>query len=206
MALGLTTEGGGGDFAEIIKIDARAGRVFRVDRTQSNSGEWSTDNVEITNDFTAIWDMENIEVGWALFAAGIAPQFSLVKLGAPMPAKPSDQHKQAFRLNLKLGKSCGGDVRELASQAKAVISAVDKLHTEYTEGLKANAGKLPIVRMIGSVPITSTGKGQTSVNYAPVFEIVSWAPRPEGLGGTATTEVEPPPPPPKAKADVSQEF
>jgi hypothetical protein len=218
MAMGLNTDStGGGDFTPIVKIDARAGRVFRVDRAQ-NGGEWETTNVEITDEFTAIWDMEHIEVGWALFAAGVAPLFTLVKLGEPLPAKPSDQHKQVFRLMLKLGKSAGGDVRELASQAKAVIGSVDKLHDAYIAGAKENAGKLPIVQMTGSTPIVSTGKGQSSTNYAPVFAIVGWAARPSDLGGLApagshpTTDPLPKTDPPaaaakkKATVDVQNEF
>jgi hypothetical protein len=100
----LSTEGGGGDFADILKYDARAGRMFRVDRTQGAAG-WETNNVEITNGFQAVFDFENIQVGWALFAAGIAPSFSMVPLGEPLPAKPSDQHKQGFKMMVKLGKS-----------------------------------------------------------------------------------------------------
>jgi hypothetical protein len=48
MALGLQTESsGGGDFTPIIKFDARAGRMFRVDREQDASGSWNTENVEV---------------------------------------------------------------------------------------------------------------------------------------------------------------
>jgi hypothetical protein len=131
MALGLQTESGGGDYAQIIKYDARAGRMFRIDRSQDGSGVWQTNNVEISQGFQAIFDLENVQVGWALFAAGVAPSFSMVPLGHPLPAKPSDQHKQGFKMMVKLGKGSGGDVRELASCAKVVISALDALHTQF---------------------------------------------------------------------------
>ena len=184
MALGLNTEvGGGGDYAPLCKYDARAGRMFRVDRSQDSGGNWQTDNVEITNGFQAVFDLEGIEVGWALLASGVAPSWSMVPLGQPLPAKPSDQHKQAFRLSIKLGKASGGDVREFASQAKAVIGAIDGLHTQYEAQKGANAGKLPVVAMTKTVPITTQGKGQSSTNYTPVFEIKSWIDRPPELGG-----------------------
>lgn len=185
MALGLSTEGGGGDFADILKFDARAGRMFRVDRSQGASG-WETNNVEITNGFTAVFDFENIKVGWALFAAGVAPIFAMVPLGEPFPPKPSDQFKQGFKIMVKLGRASGDDVREFASCAGAVRNALDKLHDAYLKDVGANAGKLPVVAMTGSVPIVSTGKGQTSTNYAPTFEIVKWVDRPEGLTLTET--------------------
>lgn len=181
MALGLNTEsGGGGDYADIVKFDARAGRMFRVDRAQGPAG-WESNNVEITNGFQAVMDMENISVGWALFAAGLAPSFAMVPLGQPLPAKPSDQHKQCFKIMMKLGKSSGGDVREMASQAKVVIGAIDRLHTDYEAGKAANPGKLPVVALTGSTAVVSTGKGQSSTNYAPIFAITGWVDRPTEL-------------------------
>lgn len=213
MALGLVTESnGGGDFNKVVKFDARAGRMFRVDREQDSGGQWTTENVEITNGFTAVMDLENIEVGWCLFAAGVAPQLTLVPLGQPLPARPSDQHKQGFRLMMKLGKSSGGDVREISATSKAVLGAVDELHTAYEAQKAANLGKLPLVALTGSKPIVSTGKGQTSTNYAPIFEIQKWIDRPAELGGAATAKAEeapapkPAPPPAPAASDDDEEF
>lgn len=203
MALGLQTESGGGDFTPVVKFDARAGRMFRVDREQDGGGNWNTNNVEITNGFTAVMDLENIEVGWLLFAAGVAPQLTLVKLGQPLPQRPSDQHKQGFRMLMKLGKSSGGDVREIAATSKAVLGAVDDLHTAYEAQKAANPGKLPVVALTGSKAIVSTGKGQSSTNYAPIFEIQKWVDRPAELGGAAGAtqqEAAPTPPPPAAPA------
>jgi len=191
MALGLNTEAGGGDYTPVLKYDARAGRMFRVDRSQDSAGSWNTDNVEVTNGFQAVFDLDNIEVGWILFAAGVAPSWDMVALGQPLPARPSDQHKQGFRLNLKLGKASGGDVREFASTAKAVIGAVDGLHEAFLKGRSANPGKLPVVAMTGATPITTEGKGQKSTNYTPVFAIKSWVDKPAELGGNAAPAAEP---------------
>lgn len=211
MALGLQTESnGGGDFNKVVKFDARAGRMFRVDREQDGGGQWQTENVEITNGFTAVMDLENIEVGWCLFAQGVAPQMTLVPLGQPLPARPSDQHKQGFRLMMKLGKSSGGDVREIAATSKAVLGSVDDLHTAYEAQKAANPGKLPLVALTGSKPIVSTGQGKSSTNYAPIFEIQKWIDRPAELGGTATAKQEeapaPTPAPPPAASDSDEEF
>lgn len=207
MALGLQTESnGGGDFNKVIKFDARAGRMFRVDREQDAGGQYQTENVEVTNGFTAVMDLENIEVGWCLFAAGVAPQLTLVPLGQPLPPRPSDQHKQGFRMMMKLGKSSGGDVRELSATSKAVLGAVDELHTAYEAGNVANPGKLPLVALTGSKAIVSTGKGQSSTNYAPIFEIQKWLDRPADLGGAAgagEVKEEPKPAPKPAPAPVA---
>lgn len=210
MALGLSTESGGssgGSFIPVCKYDARAGRIFRVDREQVD-GSWETKNVEITNGFTAVMDLENIEVGWALFQAGVMPSLSMVTIGSPLPEKPSDKHKQGFRMLMKLGKSSGGDVREMAATAKCVIQSVDSLHTDYESGKAANPGKLPVVSLDGTVAITSEGKDkdgnkQSSTNYQPVWKIVKWVDRPAelgGAGGATQQEAAPPPPPPAAPA------
>jgi hypothetical protein len=209
MALGLQTEGGGGDYTAVAKYDARAGRFFRVDRLQDSAGNWSADNVDISNGFQAVMDLENIHVGWMLFAAGVAPQFNLVPLGDPLPPRPTDQHKQGFRLMMKLGKSVGGDAREFASQAKVVIGAVDALHSEFEKGKAANPGKLPVVAMTGTTPVVSKGKGQSSTNYAPIFKIERWVDRPAELtpGGAAqvaTTQAAAPASPPASAPQQAQ--
>lgn len=214
MSLGLNTESGGdGNYADIVKYDARAGRWFRVDRSQDASGSWNTENVEITDEFQAIFDLANVQVGWALFASGVAPSFVMVPLGTHMPVRPSDQFKQTFRLNVKLGKSCGGDVREFASQAKVVIGALDAVHTAYEADKAKNPGKLPVVAFTGSTPVVTTGQGKSSTNYAPKLEIVLWAPTPPEFGGSAGVVAGDPLPktPPatakaKSKADVATEF
>jgi hypothetical protein len=105
----------------------------------------------------------------------------MVKLGDPMPHKPADGFKQGARIMMKLHASCGGDVRECSSNATAFLKGIDELHTEYVAQMAANVGKLPIVVLKATQPITS-GQGQKkSTNYQPVFEIAGWAPRPVDL-------------------------
>lgn len=212
MALGLATESSGGDFLPILKFDARAGRFFRRDRNGTENVE-----VDITKAFKAVVDMENIEVGYINFATGGAPDFVLVPLGDPMPQKPSDGHKQGFRIVCKLGNDCGGDLREFSSCAKVVIRGIDALHEAYLAGEKQNPGKLPVIVLKDTVPITTEGK-QKSTNYQPVFEIVSWAPRPKDMqpqprGKTASPSVAPstgstqvPPPAPKPAMADAEDF
>lgn len=178
---GFSTEpsNGGGDFLPIIKYDARAGRIFRVDRVDVG-GQFSSEPVDITRNFKAILDMENIEVGWINFASGGAPDFKLVPMGSILPGRPSDQHKNGIRLMLKLGKECGGDkpIREIAGTSKAFLSGVEKLYHDYEAGRKTtpDAGdKLPIVVLKDTTPITSGQGAKQSTNYVPVFEIVGWA-------------------------------
>jgi hypothetical protein len=174
---GFSTEPTAGDFLPIIKYDARAGRIFRIDRTLDGR-----EPVDITDTFAAVFDFENIETGWLNFS-GPQPDFKLVKMGETLPVKPSENHKNGIRLMLKLHPSCAGNdkpVREFSTSAKAALSGIEKVYLAYREGKPGN-GKLPIVAMRGSTPIkTGTGDRQ-STNYVPKFEIVGWAGRPTDL-------------------------
>ena len=177
MAFGLSVgSGSGADFLPVIKYDARAGRVFRVDRDNGGSTQH-----DITRSFKAVVDMENVEVGYIRFAAGVAPDFQMVPLGSALPAKPTDDHRQGVRLVLKLHKDCGGDVRELAGTSAAMIGGLEAVHNAYLAGVGDNANKLPVIVLRDTVPVES-GKGQNkSTNYRPHFEIIGWVDRPADL-------------------------
>ena len=188
MAFGFNYESSAGDIIPIVKFDARAGRFFRIDRSDGVNNP-----VDITGSFKAVMDFENIEVGFIHFPAGSAPEFKVAPIYQPMPENPGGKFRQGIRMMLKLGKDCGGDIREIASTAKAVLSAFDTCHTEYMAGSKANPGKLPVVeiardknRNLEIVPIVTQGRDEKgnavkTTNYAPVFRITSWVDRPADL-------------------------
>lgn len=183
MALGLNYEtgSGGGDIVPFVKYDARAGRMFRNDRAETN-GQYSNTPVDITQNFKAVFDLENVEVGFILYAAASAPAYLLTKLGNPLPQKPGDgKWKQGARVMIKLHSDCGGDVREITSNAAAFLKGLDDLHSAYEAGKAANSGKLPVVVLKTTVPITSGAGEKKSTNYQPVFDIIGWAPRPADL-------------------------
>ncbi len=178
---------GGGDFTPIIKYDSRAGRIFRVDRTDTGNG-FSNNPVDITAPFKAVVDFENIKTGWIDFTPGNAPSLVLIKLadlkaGKQLPARPTPKHKNGIQFLLKLSKACGGDkpVREIAGTAKAFIAGVEEIYSEFERERTKNPGKLPVIVLVSTTPIKS-GSGQTvSTNYRPKFKIDGWATRPEDL-------------------------
>jgi len=192
---GFSTEpSAGGDWLPIVQYDARAGRFFRSDRGVDNMGNWDTVKEDITAEFKALCDFENIEVGWINFAPGAPPSFVLVPMGQRLPDRPSDQHKNGVRFLVKLAKNIGGDkpIREIASTAKAFLSGIETAFLEYQSQKASNPGKLPVLALVKTQPIT-TGSGQRqSTNYAPVFKIIGWAPRgdlvPQLRSGANTTQ------------------
>ena len=182
MALGFSYggTGGGADFLPIVKFDARAGRFFRVDREDGVSTPH-----DITRNFKAVFDFENLEVGWISFNAGSAPDFQMVPFGSAFSDRPSDAHKRGIRMAVKLSGECGGDCRELAGTSAAMMKGIDLLHDDYIAGASANAGKLPVVVLEDTVPIESGSGTKKSTNYQPVFKIAGWVKRPSGLNDSA---------------------
>lgn len=178
MALGFSFGGGdgGNDIIPIVKFDCRAGRMFRRDRV---NGEYV--QVDVTKGFKAVVDFENVETGWINFDTGTAPDFHVARYGTTVPPQPSEKHRPGVRLLVKLGKDSGGDVRELASTAKAFLRGIDELHSAYVAGKDANAGKLPVAELSDTIAITTGEGARKSTNYAPVFKIVGWVARPADL-------------------------
>ncbi len=196
MGLGLSTTsgGGGGEIQPYINYDAKAGRMFRVDRIQDSSGAWATDKVEITNTVQMVMDIPNTNVGYINYTAQ-GPVRRFVKWGEPLPPRPDDKNaegkpafKDGFEIQLLLDKASGGGVpRVFGSAARCVIEAVDSLVDAYKAAPESQVGKLPVVKIAEVQPI-KTGQ---STNYKPTFVIVNWIDRPAALSGAATTTMPP---------------
>jgi hypothetical protein len=155
MALGLNTGSNGGDFLPIATFDARAGRLFKVERAQQADGSYMSNKVDITNAQPSfVVDFPTLETGWAAFLP-TGPSFAMAPLGQSMPVKPTPEHKQSFKVRLFSPKFLDG-LREFSSSSKAVIGALDALHTDYEAAPEAAAGKVPVVKLTGSSrPATS---------------------------------------------------
>lgn len=165
---------GDGSFTPYAKFDARAGRWF----TKSESGD-----IDITDGFTAVFDFAQIEVGWMMFASGVAPVYVTQDISLGVPAKPaSGDFKQGFKMNIALPSAiAGGGAREVSSTAKALIGVIDRLHTEYSNAPEKSEGKLPVLKMNGTTVVETKGPNGTTRNYAPNLVIVAWVDRPATL-------------------------
>lgn len=194
-----------GEFVPYVKMNAKAGRFY----TKDDEGN----EYEVT-DFTAAFDMDNIQTGWFLYAPGVAPQITLDPSITQAAERPSDKHKRGFVVNVFSDKNLGG-VREFSSTAGAVIEAINEVYDAWEAGKASNLGKTPIVKCTGVQGIT----GKHGTNYRPKLEIVAWADRPAALadapraqsnsGGQAAATPAPAPapaghtPPPGAGAPAS---
>ena len=179
MALGLSMEStGGGDILPIIKFDAKSGDFIQQDRENIN-GQWEKKETELSLPIKIAFDFENLQVGWLSFASG-APDFDMVKIGEAMPAKPSNEHKQAFRLKIykpELG------VREFSHSAKTVLKTMDVLHNQYEAEKGHNEGKMPIVHITGLTTVKINSPQGELRFKAPEWSISEWIDRPSAMDG-----------------------
>ena len=90
MAFGMKTPVAA-DFAEIVKFDARAGRLFRIDYDPDTRTKTQIDITTPPPRFAM--DFGVLEVGYAHFAA-TGPVFHVVPEGQPLPKQPLDKDDQ----------------------------------------------------------------------------------------------------------------
>jgi hypothetical protein len=190
MALGFNLETrSGGDILPIVKWDAKAGDFIKQDRYQAADGTWQKDEQELGLPLQVAMDLGSIEIGWLSFAAG-APDFQMVKAGEPIPAQPSPDHKQAFRVRIA---SNDLGLREFSHSAKTVLRAMDTLYSQYEAEAPANPGKVPVVTISGTDRVKVNSPNGELTFKAPVWSITQWIDRPAMMDGGATAPSQPAP-------------
>lgn len=187
MALGFqeTTSSGGGDFLPIMKFSAKDGSFVRQDRHQGADGHWEKSETEMELPFKVVMDMDAIEVGFIAFTT-TGPDFRFVQVGEPMPVKPSDEHKEGFRVKM-FNKEIG--LREMSSSSKIVRNQMNDLHDAYIAGKADNPGKVPVIEITGSDRIQIETKAQGTQTFrSPKWSIAGWVDRPAGMDAQAAKE------------------
>jgi hypothetical protein len=176
LNVSLQSSGAGGQYLNFIKYNASAGRMFRRDKENGEVRE-----VDITRNFKAVMDLENVESGYGLFAPGAAPDLRVTHWSKPAPANPGKPFKPAARVVMKLSKECGGDIREMSGNAQTYMQGIEKLHNDWLAQSKDNPGKLPVVVLRDTIGVTTGESGMKKTNFIPDFEIVGWVKRPDDL-------------------------
>lgn len=185
MALGFT-KSSGEDFLPSFRFNAVSGDAVIVGSKKNADGvTWDKFENEVTFPAKFIFDFANLEVGWIHFAAP-GPSFALVKIGERMPAKPSEEHKQGFRVKL-FSKAHG--LSAFSNSSRTIAEVMDALHDQYLAGEKANSGKVPVVEIKGVKKVQVKTKEGAKNYKQPVWAIVSWVARPEELTEKAIEEV-----------------
>lgn len=171
--------------------------------TQNDSGsglpyiQWGSDAVQWSRkkgdgkesfQFTnAIFDMENLKVGWIKVDIGVydaklahykdatpeRPTETTVKNGSTVPS-----YNKGFAVNVLFGKEFGEErLYTFSTSQKGSLEAVGGLLAQFEEQRAANAGKVPVVTFSGHTN-KKFGKGSTNI---PNLSITSWVDRPAEL-------------------------
>ena len=183
MAIGFSLEEKkGGNFLPVIKFDAKAGDFIAVNREPQSDGSWEKTEVELPTPFKFVADMEGLEVGWISFKPG-AVDFTMAKIGQPMPARPTPDHKQGIRIKIFL-KDHG--LREFAQTSKNVLRAFDALHDQFMSAASDHPGKMAVVDVTGTETVKMQTKEQGELRFkVPKWNISGWVDPPAAFAGEA---------------------
>jgi hypothetical protein len=134
--------------------DFRIGQSVFEDRVYVNK-RWEAERRNVENDkFRAVFDMENIQVGWIAFVMGEGLNAKLVRVGEDYGARPSEKHNEGLRLLIKTDASLG-----------------DEFHNEFLAHAAEHPGCLPAADIVSTRDVPGSMLG-------PIFAIAGWVPRP----------------------------
>lgn len=199
MAFGLEDDAGGGssgEFLDRINLDARTG-FWVVTRREQMNGEWTNIKGQPQPTASFLFDIGSFEIGWVKIAS--PPSFILVPWGSPnVPRKPEEMttfvndkgetksksaYSAGFRVKVMSKVTFGNDQPHYFSgNSKTLNTPVDELIRAAMAAPQAAQGLIPFVRAEKTRPVQITTPKGTNTFYAPIFEVVSWHPRPETFG------------------------
>jgi hypothetical protein len=176
-------------FIRAINYRAGEGKWTIVKRILVDD-EWvNSGPIDISNGLEAILDTPHGEIGWYSIRKaeerpkGAPPVISLnvARLNGAIGKRPARGYQPGVRIRMLLSKEVGDEsVRELLNTAACFWEAFGKFFDNHIEKQQAeHPGKLPLVRMHGTVKVPVQGGNGTV--YAPQFELVGWVDRPEEL-------------------------
>lgn len=159
---------------------------------------------------TAIFDMENIKLGWIKIDQGVFDAI-LEHNSKPVPQRPDEKvmkngretyaYSNGFAVNVFFKDAVGGaNLFEFSTSQKGSLEAVGAILDQYNEGKAANPGKVPVVEF-GPHTHRKMGKGSTNI---PGLKIVQWVDRPAGLDAAPEPANEPAQEAPTAQAAGSE--
>lgn len=176
--MGLGIEKQTGDFRPFVKFNGKSGRwSAKIDGTEQE-----------VNNPTFVADFANIKTGWLKFGApGMPPEWVEHHSLTNKVPRPSADHKEGFRVDLFSKASFGGVVNMMANSMH-LTAAIGAMYDEYEAGIKANEGKLPVIKCTG----VEAMKDKMGTNYKPKFVLEKWVARPaefDAVGQTAQAQV-----------------
>lgn len=187
---------GGGEFLGRLQYDSRVGFWKVVRRVQDTDGRWVSQEGDLfPPPLSFLMDIGSLEVGYIKLDK--SPAFVLVPFGTQVPPQPQElktdengksrkAFQPGFRIKVQSPKTFGdADAYYFSANARTVLGPMDELYTLCLNAPEAAQGLVPVIQVTGKLGV----KAGESTFYAPVWQIVSWQPRPAVFG----ERVVPPP-------------
>ena len=198
MPFGMQTPSAG-DFADIVKYDANAGRMFKIDYDPATREKTPVDIAECLRQSSRLTLVPSKSAtGDSLQPVPLpcGPRRTAVTLAA---LRQRRQRSSALRPVVRtkiFGKVLGDYVS--GHQPRTVYEPIEDLYTKFRKAPEAHAGKIPIVELSRTLPVM-IGRGQRQRTlYAPCFKIVGWTDRVPEMGERTV-----PPPKPAPAVDMT---
>ena len=175
---GFSTEPAG-DFMPILKYDARAGRLFRVDRENNGDGLSAT-NRSISRARSRRSSISRMSKSAGSISSPAArPISSWSRWARRCRRGRATGTRTACALFSSSPRPAAATSRsgKWRGRRKRSFRGIEAVFNAYLAGKGKNAGKLPVIVLEKTTPIKSGSGERQSTNYQPTFKIVSWAPR-----------------------------
>jgi len=159
--------GGGGEVRPYIRF-----------KPSINAWEMSGEGglVEFEWNSPAIFDIENIQLGWLLLGEGLR-EWQAWPNNNQTPKPHDGEWKQGFELKVFSKALFGNEpVREFSSSQTGALEFIKKLYNDSES--QFGQGKVPVIQITGA-KATKIGKGTTRI---PEFTVTKWDDRPAELG------------------------
>jgi len=169
----------------MLNLSNNNGPVNPYIRFAPQANAWTNRDGEEIQLKKVVMDMDSVQTGWLLIAAGIRDWQPDEMLGAKSQS-PGEGYKRGFEITF-YSKELG--LVSWSSNAYGPCKGFELIYNQCDKAAGNNVGKLPVIEYVNSVA-EKVGKGNTRV---PNFKLVSWVARPAGMDAADEFEPEPVP-------------
>ena len=184
MGFGLNLNAGG-DFLPIVKFDARAGRIFRIDREDTGGKTRSTSQLLRGGSRLSEW---RGRLGRFSVWPGTRFRHGADRRAAAATAdeEPRPGRAPAPHAVVERRRAARSGCAKWRRRQRRAIGGLEAL-TTWLAGREQTRARRCVARLAGVKPVPSGGGGQKSTNYEPTFAIVKWVKAPAEFAAASRT-------------------
>ena len=171
----------------MLNLSNNSGSGNSYIRFAPQANAWTNRDSEEIQLKKVVMDLDSVQTGWLLIAAGMRDWQPDETLGAKSQS-PGEGYKRGFVVTL-YSKELG--LVDWSANAYGPCKGFEKIYNECEKAVGDKPGKLPVIEYVNSTA-EKVGKGNTRV---PNFKLAGWVARPAGMNADAGDDFEPAPAP-----------